>query len=255
MKFHLISNYDYKQYQSKANRLLYDVSRYFNKDIEDISSIDVIRYFEQHYQILFVFIDEDPYEDYFKDLGGRTATKHDLKYRGLVSNCHVKYVSKEICYQLSGMTQTIENSKRYVVYINQNTTSLGRVLFSIMHELSHIYAHYEQGMNADFYASLSSNTDYVSSGGYPKELQLIEDEANTMASIFLINDIRLKKHIQRGGTFNNLLKENIISGQAILNRLRNMLIYDFNTPSHIATQITLDYRNGDNFIQKIVLSD
>ena len=251
MEYRFVKPADYNLYQQKANYFLNEVSHYFNLSFTEITSKHVIDYFEKKYNILFVFLDVDQYEEYFREFGGRQATKEDIKYRGLVSNCKVKFVPKEVCNSLSGMTMTYDLN-RYIVYINQKPI-LGRVMFSILHELSHIFAHFEGGKNQRMYASMMSNVSDISTGNYPKELQPIEDEANTLASLFLLNDERLRSSILNGKDFNDLIKENYMSGAAIINRLKNFLVYNYCIPIQDAVQIVLNYRNGyNNQIQSIV---
>ena len=252
MEYRFIDSADYYLYQQKSNYFLNEVSRYFNLSFTEITSKHVIDYFERKYNILFVFLDVDQYEEYFRDIGGRQATREDIKYKGIVNNCKIKFVPKEFCDPLSGVTMTYDCSDRYVVYINQRPI-LGRVMFSILHELSHIFAHFEGNKKQRMYASMMSNVSNISTGNYPKELQPIEDEANTLASLFLLNDERLKNSILNGKNFNDLIRENYMSGAAIMNRLKNFLVYNYCIPIQEAVQIVLDYRNGYNStIQSIV---
>lgn len=252
MEYRFIDSADYYLYQQKANYFLNEVSRYFNLSFTEITSKHVIDYFERKYNILFVFLDVDQYEEYFRDIGGRQATREDIKYKGIVNNCKIKFVPKELCDPLSGVTMTYDCSDRYVVYINQRPI-LGRVMFSILHELSHIFAHFEGNKKQRMYASMMSNVSNISTGNYPKELQPIEDEANTLASLFLLNDERLKNSILNDKNFNDLIRENYMSGAAIMNRLKNFLVYNYCIPIQEAVQIVLDYRNGYNStIQSIV---
>lgn len=252
MEYRFIDSADYYLYQQKANYFLNEVSRYFNLSFTEITSKHVIDYFERKYNILFVFLDVDQYEEYFRDIGGRQATREDIKYKGIVNNCKIKFVPKEFCDPLSGVTMTYDCSDRYVVYINQRPI-LGRVMFSILHELSHIFAHFEGNKKQRMYASMMSNVSNISTGNYPKELQPIEDEANTLASLFLLNDERLKNSILNDKNFNDLIRENYMSGAAIMNRLKNFLVYNYCIPIQEAVQIVLDYRNGYNStIQSIV---
>lgn len=252
LEYRFIDSADYYLYQQKANYFLNEVSRYFNLSFTEITSKHVIDYFERKYNILFVFLDVDQYEEYFRDIGGRQATREDIKYKGIVNNCKIKFVPKEFCDPLSGVTMTYDCSDRYVVYINQRPI-LGRVMFSILHELSHIFAHFEGNKKQRMYASMMSNVSNISTGNYPKELQPIEDEANTLASLFLLNDERLKNSILNGKNFNDLIRENYMSGAAIINRLKNFLVYNYCIPIQEAVQIVLDYRNGYNStIQSIV---
>lgn len=243
MEYRFINYKDYKVYQDKANIFLEEISLFFGLPMENITSHHVIKYFENRYNIIFVFLDVDPYEEYFRDLGGRLASKEDLRYKGLVKNYRVQFVIKEVCDSLSGMTATSDNSERYVIYINQNAI-LGRVMFSILHELSHVYAHLDGNSEVKLYASMKSNVSYMSSGNYPKELQPYEDEANTLASLFLLNDKRLEKAILERKTFNDLIYENRMSGTAILNRLKNFLIYGYGISTKEALRTVLDYRRG-----------
>lgn len=252
MEYRFIDSADYYLYQQKANYFLNEVSCHFNLSFTEITSKHVIDYFERKYNILFVFLDVDQYEEYFRDIGGRQATREDIKYKGIVNNCKIKFVPKEFCDPLSGVTMTYDCSDRYVVYINQRPI-LGRVMFSILHELSHIFAHFEGNKKQRMYASMMSNVSNISTGNYPKELQPIEDEANTLASLFLLNDERLKNSILNGKNFNDLIRENYMSGAAIMNRLKNFLVYNYCIPIQEAVQIVLDYRNGYNStIQSIV---
>ena len=78
LEYRFIDSADYYLYQQKANYFLNEVSRYFNLSFTEITSKHVIDYFERKYNILFVFLDVDQYEEYFRDIGGRQATREDI---------------------------------------------------------------------------------------------------------------------------------------------------------------------------------
>lgn len=244
MEYHFINYSEYHFYRKKADSLITEAANFFKLCKKDITNSHIIKYFERKYDLMFIFFSADPYEEFFRDIGGRIPGREEIKYRGLVNKCKVEFVPNEVTSALSGMTTSSNKAKRYVVHINQDA-SLGRVIFSILHELSHIFAHFEDG-SKQVYAAMSSNIANISSGNYPKELQPIEDEANILASLFFINDDRLAKSLVSNKSFNDLLKENNISGSALLNRLKNFLVYNCNIHPGIAQSLSLDYRKGFN---------
>lgn len=244
LEYHLINYSEYHTYREKADRLITDIANFFKLQKSEISYTHVIKYFEHRYELMFIFFSADPYEEAFKEIGGRIASREDIRYRSLVKNCKIEFVPVEVETALSGMTTSCYEANRYVIHINQNA-NIGRVIFSILHELSHIFAHFEDS-SMQMYAAMSSNIANISSGNYPKDLQPIEDEANTLASLLFINDDKLTKALMSNKSFNNLLKENNISGRAMLNRLKNFLIYNCNIHPGIAQSLSLDYRKGFN---------
>ena len=107
-----------------------------------------------------------------------------IKYRGLVSNQTVTYTDRVLCESCAGLTVPDLDLERYIIYINQHTNTKGRVIFTILHELSHIYCHLANAQHQPIYMSLMSKN---ASEKYPEELILIEKEADTVALNLILN--------------------------------------------------------------------
>lgn len=245
MKYKPLTREQYFEYHSKA----YQILNHIEKEKGSISYQDVIKYFEQRYLILFNFLDYDEMKERYPELPDYQPTDKDIKYRGLVANRTVTYTDKVLCESCSGMTVPDLDLKRYIIYINQHTNTKGRVIFTILHELSHIYCHLTYTQHQPIYMSLMSKN---ASEKYPEELIPIEKEADTVASILYLTDERLKKALITRENFESIQRETHISKPALHNRLMNYLVYNLQYAESYALKLVMNYRQGGDQIFNIL---
>lgn len=240
MEYALINQRKYETYHENALRIIREVKKHTSLEEKDITYKEVIQFFEHKFNIKFVYLSENFYQEFtdviIEDgLAKRLFTRHS----GILSNYSVAFTDDILLETCSGMTIPFE-SDRYVVYINQDVTAKGRVIFTILHELSHIYCHLENHSVKRTYVLLSNNTD--TTDNYPEEIAPFEDEANTVASILFLNDERLKSSLEMQMTFRNLAKDNSMSDAALHNRLMNYLIFNEGYDSNKALSYVCRYR-------------
>ena len=245
LEYNPLTREQYFKYHNKAYQILSQIE----KETESISYHDVIKYFEQRYPILFNFIDYDEMKEYYPELQDYQPTDKDIKYRGLVSNQTVTYTDRVLCESCAGLTVPDLELERYIIYINQHTNTKGRVIFTILHELSHIYCHLANAQHQPIYMSLMSKN---ASEKYPEELILIEKEADTVASILYLTDERLRKALIARESFESIQYETNISKPALHNRLMNYLIYNLQYAESYALKLVLNYRQGGEQIFNIL---
>ncbi|HGC6824710.1 TPA: ImmA/IrrE family metallo-endopeptidase [Streptococcus agalactiae] len=245
MKYTPLSREQYFDYHNKAYQIISSI----DKMKENVSYQDVIKHFEQNYPILFNFLDYDEMKERYPELPDYHPTDKDIKYRGLVSNRTVTYTDRVLCESCAGLTVPDLDLGRYIIYINQHTNTKGRVIFTILHELSHIHCHLNQTENQPIYMSLMSKN---ASEKYPKELIPIEKEADTVASILYLTDERLKKALTTRESFEDIQRETDISKPALHNRLMNYLIYNLQYAESYPLKLVLNYRQGGGQIFNIL---
>ncbi|MGT2928445.1 ImmA/IrrE family metallo-endopeptidase, partial [Streptococcus danieliae] len=177
---------------------------------------------------------DTPYK-WFRD------TKPTIKYP-LTNNSLLTQVDHCLCSVCSGMTIPDFETGRFIVYINQDVVK-SRVMFTILHELTHIYCHL---MDSNYEAVLVSKTTSSYSDTYPPEVVPLEDEANTIASILFLNDQQLLKSIKNKLTFEQLKEVSQMSTPALHNRLMNFLMYNCHCQEYYALRIVRLYRDNES---------
>ena len=226
----------YLQYHGNANRLLMDISDHFGIHISQITFELIIEFFETKFNILFVYFEADLMYKLFPN------KKQELKYN-LTSNNSLLLVDFSFCNVCSGMTIPDFEKNRFVVYINQDVIK-GRVMFTILHELAHIYCHL---MSSVYDKVLVSKTSSNYSNSYPAEIAPLENEANTIASILFLNDFKLLEYINSGLTFKQLIQFSQMSKPALHNRLMNFLMYNCSCQEYYALSIVQGYKNDEDW--------
>ena len=226
----------YLQYHENANRLLMDISNHFNVHISQITFDLIIEFFETKFNILFVYFEADLM---YKWLSNK---KQEVKYN-LTSKNSLSLVDFSFCNVCSGMTIPDFERNRFIVYINQDVVK-SRVMFTILHELTHIYFHL---MSSVYDKVLVSKTSSNYSDSYPTEIAPLEDEANTIASILFLNDYKLLEYINSGLTFKQLIDLSQMSKPALHNRLMNFLMYNCSCQEYYALSIVQGYKNDEDW--------
>lgn len=222
----------YLQYHTNATRLLLDVSEYCKVHVSQLTFDLIIEFFEANFNIRFVYFESDLMYKWFPD------KKQTIKYR-LTSKSTLSLVDSSFCNVCSGMTIPDFETQRFIVYINQDVVK-SRVMFTILHELVHIYFHL---MSSVYDKVLVSKTSSNYSDSYPEEIAPLEDEANIIASILFLNDQKLLNYINIGTTFEQLIEASQMSKSALHNRLMNFLIYNCHCEEYYALSIVQAYKN------------
>ncbi|HEM5553923.1 TPA: ImmA/IrrE family metallo-endopeptidase [Streptococcus suis] len=226
----------YMQYHANAYRMLLDIAEYFEIYVSQINFHHVIDFFETNFKIMFVYFESDLMYKWFP------SKKPEIKYN-LTRQNELKLVDNTFCSVCSGMTIPDAETGKYVVYINQDVNK-SRVMFTILHELTHIYCHL---MDSVYEKVLVSKTTSTYSDSYPPEIAPLEDEANAIASILFLNDDRLLKYIKSGIAFEELKEKTQMSQTALHNRLMNFLMYNCNCQEYYALSIVMGYRNDEDW--------
>lgn len=201
----------YIQYWDCAYEVIDLVSKETNLSREKITFKEIIKHFETTYKIFFVFLDKDPFPNL--PTPGLVGSEY-LKYRGLVTKSDVTFSQDIISKHNDGMTIFDKINDKYVVYINQRNIKQ-RVIFTLLHELAHIEVHFSKGRTDKIALACSDNY---------KDNQL-ELEANTIASIFYINNERIVWHLKNKDSYQDIKNQNIISDNALFNRLVDFIHY------------------------------
>ena len=226
-EYNFVGKEQYGLYRQKAYEIIDDIGLPPNL----ITYKHIIKYFRNKYNIKFVLFDAE-----YTEFGVKPEINKE--FGKLLSTNIIEGVSEEFVQKCSGMI--IPSNNRFVVMINQSSGYLERVIFTVLHELSHIYCHLRQN-EAKYFMSLNNE---VFSGDYPEEIQPFEDEANIIASILYLPDESIIELITSGCSYEEIQKEVKISNTALFNRLRNFLIYN-GINKYMASSIISKFRNGN----------
>lgn len=226
----------YQRYHDNAYRMLIDIAEHFNVYLSEVTFDLIIKFFETNFKIRFVYFESDLMYNWLPN------KKQELKYQLTTKNA-LTLVDYGFCSVCSGVTIPDFETGRYVVYINQDVVK-SRVMFTILHELTHIYCHL---VDSVYDKVLVSKTSSKYSDSYPPEIKPLEDEANTIASILFLNDQRLLKHINNGLTFDQLKEKSQMSAPALHNRLMNFLMYNCHCQEYYALSIVQAYKQDKDW--------
>lgn len=212
----------YKQCLTKANLLLDQISETLKKPKIKITPLDIIFYFEMNYNILFTFFESTP--------------SHKInKFEALVQNSNFEFVNKKMVNRLAGVT--IPKNGRIVIMINQ-TMPRSRVIYTILHELCHLYFH-----NMEANKRIFASKFY---GNYPDKILPYEDEANIIASILFCPTDKLESLFYKNYSFSKIILVTNMSHKALHNRLMNYLYHILKLPRPLALELVLGLKNNNH---------
>lgn len=220
-EYRAVSPKFYYQCLTKANTLLDQISKTFKKPKIKITPLDIIEYFEINYNILFTFFEETP--------------SHNInKFEGLVRNSSFECVNIKLANRLPGFTYP--SNGRIVIMVNQ-TLSRSRVIYTILHELCHLYFH-----NIEENKKIFASKFY---GNYSDNVLPYEDEANVIASILFCPTTKLESLFYNNYSFNKIVLVTNMSHKALHNRLMNYLFYILRLPRPQALELVLGLKNNN----------
>lgn len=219
-EYRTVTSTAYNKCLDMANSLLTKVSTYTQKSITKISPVDIICYFEDNFNILFVFFE--------------TETTTAIKYKDIVLNSKYKPLNLNLVNRISGAT--IPKSDRHVIMLNQSMPKT-RIFFTILHELSHLYFH-DMNKNKQIFASKFS-------GIYPTELMPFENEANIIASLLFCSTSKLEALLTKNYSFDKIKSLSGMSAKGLHSRLLNYLHHILGLSNSKALELILRLRDGD----------
>ncbi|MFR1820376.1 MAG: ImmA/IrrE family metallo-endopeptidase [Lactococcus petauri] len=206
IEYRKVSNASYKEYMNMASMLLDDIASYSNKKKKYIIYSDIISYFENTYDILFTFFEVKK--------NNKIIPSADLiKYRDLVKNKKFKFLDDDLASKISGLTIPNKHNNKIVIMLNQ-VMPKQRIIFTILHELVHLYFHNTNQNKHLIFASKFS-------GVYSSEMMPFEDEANIIASLLFCSTEQLETFLLRKSSFSYICSQTCMSKSALHNRLLN----------------------------------
>lgn len=220
-EYRAVSPKFYTQCLTKSNLLLDQISETLNKPKIKITPLDIIDFFETNYNILFTFFEEAP--------------SHNInKFEGLVKNSSFECVNIKLANRLPGFTYP--SNGRIVIMVNQ-TLPRSRVIYTILHELCHLYFH-----NIEENKKIFASKFY---GNYSNRVLTYEDEANVIASILFCPTTKLESLFYNNYSFNKIALVTNMSNKALHNRLINYLYYILRIPRPQALELVLGLKNNN----------
>lgn len=244
-EYRVLTRDEYRKYSNVAKKLISKICKFAGKGRVNLSTKDVIHYFESSYPIHFRFFDCDPISDFVEDdeeYPPAFGSAENILCPDLVKNQSFMYTDREFCSRCSGLTRPLND--RIVIFISQYEATVSRILFTILHELSHVYCHIKNDNVKEIFVSLA---DAEVEEGYPDEIQPFEDEANIVASHLFITDEYIEHAFSWGSTFREIKLEKNISEAALHNRLMNYAMYSIGLSRSSALSLVLDFRQGKEF--------
>lgn len=231
IEFRYVNRETYISYYRKANNLLWKIAIYHNKKISHLFYNDVISYFEDNFKILFTFFEQD-------------ETITNIRFDNLVQRKRLFLLDKsEGLHNLRGLSVPASEDKT-VIYLNQKDCPLERMIFTILHELCHIYFHIFC-CNENDKQRYQNLTAKHAIGEYSNEGEVMETEANTIASLIYLPKEQLEFFLARGTSFGDIHQQSTISYSALHNRVLNYLAHVINLGYNEALVLLKDYEQRE----------
>ncbi|BBM14675.1 ImmA/IrrE family metallo-endopeptidase [Enterococcus mundtii] len=211
---------NYLSYSENALSLLTIISEWAEMPISEITYFNVIDFFVMHFEIEIVFFDSS---------SGTYKSIYDC------FNPEVLEVDATFYKHVSGFTVT--NGSSFKIFLHKYRNK-HRIIFTLLHELAHIYFHCSDNSYMQIFASMDVRSHY------PDEILPFEDEANVIASILYLNNEKLVEYLDDGSSFDLILAKHCISRRALHNRIKNYLIYDLGLNHDVAiSKYLVPYRS------------
>ncbi|WP_175532655.1 ImmA/IrrE family metallo-endopeptidase [Lactobacillus gasseri] len=244
MEFELVSPDAYRSCQEIANRILEQTSIATHKGITKLRANDALTYLNNRYspQIVFYYAKpEDDYDDWHVadnqvDYLANANAQFDMRNINIHAT-ELITVDEIFARKVSGFT--FLKYQPPILNLNISTSNFERILFTALHEYTHMY----QSERDPDYARAAAliNTSKSLTMSYPEEYQPLETEANIVASLLIVPDSSLDADI-RLRNFNEIRNKYSISAQALHNRLINYFYFNCDFDYTMALQATLGFR-------------
>lgn len=222
---------DYLSYSENALSLLSSISEWAEMPTSEITYSTIIDFFVKHFDIEIIFFDRS--QGFYKSI-------YDFL------NPEILEVDATFYKRVSGLTVT--NGSSYKIFLHKYKNKQ-RKIFTLLHELVHIYFHCSDNSYMQIFASMDVRNHY------PYEILPFEDEANVIASILYLNNEKLIEYLEKGMSFDLILTRHSISRRALHNRIKNYLIYDLGLNRNVAiSKYLIPYRSevyGNNALAQI----
>lgn len=238
MEYSLISFDEYKNCKNIAEQILQDSAKYSHKDMEKLRAPDIINMLNYKYSPNVAIY----YSDHVGIADGSTCVDRMNEYldiKGIYLRVRRSIKLDDIFVEtVSGMT-AFNDGKKPAMFLNINNC-FNRMLFTMLHEFTHMYQ--AEHRSAYYMQALAMiNRDKISGNAYPDELKLVEDEANTVASLLLLPDHQIDKDI-RQLSYDALRSKYNMSCAGLFNRLRSYFYYDKELDEYEASQLLYAFR-------------
>lgn len=240
MEYSLISFDEYEKCQEIARRILQDASQNNNRSTSKLRAPNIINTLNSEYSPNVAL-----YYSSNQKIKSETAC---LTYWNQLFDMNNVYVhARKIAKVDEIFTDTVAGLTNFdgeypTLFINAGN-SLQRMLFTLLHEFTHMY---QAEGSLDYVRALAMiNADKMNGTSYPAELQPVEDEANTVASLLMIPDATLKRDIHKL-SFYQLKNKYQISSSALFNRLRSYFYYSTDFDEYESNQAAQAFSINDH---------
>lgn len=245
-EFENVDHATYYQNQEIALDILNEVSNYFSIPISKIRYMHVINFFFECYDIRFSIFENkaaDPFNRYVNSDPSTDLVSFNalMSLKGLcICAKQLNLVNPQFSDNVDGLT--VNQYEKHVMLINYTINYFPRLIFTILHELSHIYL----AESSNNYLGLVAKINECKACGdpYPEELRPIETGANIIASELFANKPALEEAINSNNTFDEIRTKFGMSKGALHNRLLNYLEHSQRLGYEVAKDCTFKIRNN-----------
>lgn len=238
-EYQSVSPIVYEQASEVAYEIIEDASVHFNVQRNQIRYQHIINY------LMHIFENVDVY-GFSSDKVNKQKldTFNNFLSYPLNLDMHCRHIQQ----QTSTFTKTVSgftvfDSTGPLVFINADyQQAQGRIIFTIIHELVHVYKA-RQNPNYEKVVAMITN-GVLHQEFYPIELRPIETETNIIASLLYASDEVLKQDVMNL-SFYEMLRKYTISTSALHNRLINYFTYNCGLNCNQALTAVMAFRNNN----------
>lgn len=204
--------------------------------------------FRMDYHMYFNIINKiKPYMTEIADFFGIEYKK--LRYYHIIRYVQEALNVKIIEYSFSSKLNNIiagslyEKDGEIIICLNSNLSE-GRRIFTILHEIKHLFIDIPRGISSHFDDQLHLKFE---------DKSMIEIEADTIASYMFSTDIALKEAIFDSKlSYEELRLEFGYSKKALETRLRNFLVFTIHMTYQSAQELIENYIKGKNYLTFVI---
>ncbi|MCX8721410.1 MULTISPECIES: ImmA/IrrE family metallo-endopeptidase [unclassified Lactobacillus] len=246
IEYKAISHDEYNYCNEVANEILEGISNKYDIAIDDINYKYVINY------LISVAGPTDLCLFVSKNFCDLTFQVNKINPNSLKITYNYKFRTQKIplyaetidvlsgnfCQIVSGFTIFPQDGS--IMFLNAETKTWARTIFTIIHELVHSYLAASR-LNYKKQIALINQTN-LEGTPYPEDLQLIEAETNTISSLLYAPTCSLEKEILKKD-FAELSYKYGMSYSAMHNRLFNYFYNNYNFSFYSARRAVFAFRN------------
>lgn len=237
-----VSKRDYENCEKIADCIILDASKVYKVTKKEIRYSQVVNYLYHSFPPLAIIC----FSKSSTSLGASYPTLN--RFNNLLNGVGLDLTCSDYRQEKPSFVDKVDGITTFVsgnpiVFLNAASNQYyAHVIFTIIHELIHVYESYKNSHYMEA-AALIGNSK-ITGNDYPEELQPLENKTNVIASLLYVPSASLKEQIMTQ-SFMGLCTFYSTSQSAMHNRLFNYFYYERGWSEYDAKNAVFAFRNCD----------